>query len=371
MEEKYLTFSPYRSGLGNVIMSYECALAIAYITKRKLILPPRVYLTHITPGPKNTWPRFWDIFDQQITNSEFDIVPFFEHEEFKGKYKQMETYNSWFQNLDKAVDNCYVWQSLDKVYNLTGSKLCFVNGHDQYKDSEDFQNFSIERTIIDLDRPEKYLHFESNLFQSYWYLVYPGLPAERNKLKNKINKVVRYNQKYYNLFNNSIMSTIGPYNAVHVRRNDFFTQFGYSIKSIDDGVKLAAQLERVFDRGQPLYIATDEKDPAFFEPVRQLYSKLYFNSDLAGDFTSLERALLDQIICSRAELFYGIQNSTFSRRINVMRGLEGRIARDNIGINNLDNPWPEGGSFPWHKRHDKDWSWNMSSYLQWTHEDVS
>jgi len=371
MDEKYLAFTPYRSGLGNVIMSYECALAFAYITKRKLILPPKFYLTHITPYPKKNFAPIWDIFNEKVTKEEFDIVDFYDHEEFKGNYRRLETDRSWFENLPKFSEDCYEWIAPDRQYNLTSSNLCFVNNADQYKDSEDFKKFLYERVVIDLDRPEKYLLFESNLFQNFWYMIYPGGPAERNKLKDKVNRVMRYQQKYYHMFHNTIMSKIGPYNAVHVRRNDFFVQFSYSIQSVDDGQKLASQLERVFDTGKPLYIATDEKDLSFFDPVRKLYPKIYFNADLGDQYSKLEQAILDQIICTRAEEFYGIQNSTFSRRINVMRGLEGRVARDNMGINNLDNPWVEEGFFPWHKRGEKVWSWNQSAYLQWTKEDVS
>ena len=45
---KYISFSPYYSGLANVIMSYEMLFAAAYLTKRKVILPPDVWLLFIS-----------------------------------------------------------------------------------------------------------------------------------------------------------------------------------------------------------------------------------------------------------------------------------------------------------------------------------
>ena len=373
MDEKYLAFGPYRSGLSNVIMSFECALALAHITKRKLIPGPTLHLTHIKSHEKEVNYGWWDLFDESIAKQEFDLVEYYDHPEFAGKFDQIQTTWSWFEHLPKVVDDCYNWKvdNGGSPYFMTGSNLCFVSELWRYKDSEDFKLFAADRTVIDCNWSNKYLLFENNLFQHYWYLVYPGAAAERNKLKNKINRVIRYKQEYYDNFENSLMNHIGSYNAVHVRRNDFFIQFSYSLKTVDDSDKLLKELLRVFDTDKPLYIATDEADPAFFEPIKKAYKHVYFNSDIQGNYSSLERAILDQIICSRADEFYGIQNSTFTKRINIMRGLEGRTARDNMGINNLDQPGLEQGYFPWNLRHDKQWSWNMSSYLQWTQENVS
>jgi hypothetical protein len=373
MNEKYLAFGPYRSGLGNVIMSYECALAIAHITNRKLILPPTLHLTHIKAHSKEINHSLWDLFDEAATRQEFDIEDYHSHPNFQGKFEQMQTSYSWFENLPNVVSDCYNWKvdPGESVYWMTGSSICFVSELWRHKDSEDFKLFAGNRRIIDANWDYKYLLFENNLFQNYWYIVYPGGPAERNKLKNKVNKAIRYKQSFYDTFENSLMNRIGPYNAVHVRRNDFFIQFSYSLRTVDEGRKLLSQLLRVFDPNKPLYIATDESNSSFFDPVRQVFKSLYFISDIQGDYTNLDKAILDQIICSRADEFYGIKNSTFTRRINVMRGLEGRTARDNTGINALDEVEPEQGFFPWNHRPDKQWSWNMSSYLQWTQEHVS
>lgn len=373
MNEKYLAYSPYRSGLGNVIMSYECALALASITNRRLLLAPTAHLTHIKAHRKEINHSFWDLFDETITKQEFDIADYHTHADFQGKFEQLQTDFSWFENLPNITNDCYNWKPdpRETVYYMTGSNICFVNELWRYKDTEDFKLFTGPRRIIDVNWSHKYLLFENNLFQNYWYMIYPGGPKERNQLKNKINKVIRYKQSFYDKFEASLMNRIGPYNAVHVRRGDFFIQFGYSIRTVDEGHKLLEQLLRVYDPGKPLYIATDESDSSFFDPVKQVFKSVYFINNIAGELSELDRAVLDQIICSRADEFYGIKNSTFTRRINVMRGLEGRLARDNMGINELDNPESEQGFFPWNNRHDKQWSWNMSSYLQWTQEHVS
>lgn len=371
MHEKYFVFEPWRGGLGNVIMSYECALALGYITKRKIIIPPTVHLGHISYGDKEQEPRYWDLFDEETTKKEFDIVEYFNHDEFKNEYQKLQKTFSWINDIDQIFSDSYSWITNDNIYQATGSHICFVHNQSDYDSLEDFKKFSAERKIIDLNRPEKYLIFNKNLFQNFWYMIYPGLAAERNLLKRKINSAVKYHKKYYDLFDKSPMKGVGNYNAVHVRRNDFFVQFAYALKTVDQSEKLVQQLLRVFDTKVPLYITTDEKDLTFFDEVKKLYKEVYISTGMHSNLNALETALLDQIICSRANIFYGTQNSTYSRRINIMRGLENRAAHDNMGINNLDNPSVECGYFPWLERHDRQWSWNSSAYLQWTYENES
>lgn len=355
-------------------MSYECALALSYITNRKLLLAPTLHITHICVNAKETGHTFWDLFDESITRQEFNIEDYYSHELFQDKFEQMQTYYSWFENLPSIVEDCYSWKPGpgEGVYHMTGSNICFVNDPTQYQD-EDFKSFLCNRKAIDVNCSQQYLLFENNLFQHFWYLIYPGGSIERNKLKDKINRVVRYKQKFYDMFMSSIMNHIGAYNAVHVRRNDFFIQFGYSLQSVDQGDKLLTQLLRVFDPKKPLYIATDETDLSFFNPVREVFKDLYFIDDIGIQLSKLDRAILDQIICSKADDFYGTRNSTFSKRINVMRGVEGRIVHDNTGINFLDDGDREleEGAFPWNSIYNKEWAWNRSSYLQWTQENVS
>ena len=53
---KYISFSPYFSGLANIIMSYEIFLSIAAITGRKVILPPDCWMLFICESQnKKDW----------------------------------------------------------------------------------------------------------------------------------------------------------------------------------------------------------------------------------------------------------------------------------------------------------------------------
>lgn len=373
MTERYLAVTPYRSGLGNVIMSYECALAIAHITGRKLILPPTVFLYLINYGNKESQHSLWDIFDRDATDELFEIADYWSVPEFSNKHNQIQTDKSWLENIKLITDDYYriTFPDGDTKFKLSHGRLCFVNNIQQYIDDQDYVKFTSSREILDLDRPEKFLHFENNLFQNYWFITYPGGPQDRNQLKQKINTVTKYRKYYYDLFDNTLMATLSKYNAVHIRRNDFAQQFHKSISSIDSGEKLLGQLVRVFDTNKPLYIATDEKNPDFFDRVRKVYKNIYFLKEvITKKLTLLESAILEQIICSKAEIFYGITTSTFSRRIHVMRGIDGRATTDNTGINDLNYRVSETSNMPWTLRSDKEWVWSRSPYIQWTMESV-
>lgn len=370
MNKQYLTFAPYRSGLCNVIMCYEMAFALAHITNRTIIIPPTTYLTHITShGPKEDWGDIFYIFDFYEAKKLFDIVDIRDHEEFKPFLDKIGSWNSWTVNITDRVKDIFCWKKSPATgpYNLTDDGICFVNDPNRYN-NEDFVNFISGRRIIDVNKTEKYLHFENNLFQHYWYLTYAGGPKERNELKRKINKTFRYNNKFYNSVLEAV--TISDYNAVHIRRgppNDFLFQFGYSLNTVNTSEKLANEIDKLFPADLPLYIASDESDRSFFDILKRKY-KIYFFEDFFQNQSKLETAVLEQIICSRANIFVGTANSTYSKRIQVMRGIDGLPATDYMGINDIVDNYEIDSPYPWAYRDYKRWSWNSSSYIQWRME---
>lgn len=360
---KYLIFSPFRSGLANVLMSYELAFAIAHITNRTLVLPPTTYLTHITDGGKEQWPSIWELFDK--SNNEFDTIELSEYTELK----DLGNYFSWFAKADSMIEDCYSPPEIPHNTPLANANFCVVNNFDNLKDNEDFKNFAGTRQIIDLNRLEKYIYIENSLFQHYWFWVYAGDANQRNLLKTKMNKLFRYKQSYYDLVNKAV--NIGKYNAIHVRRGDFFIQYGKSLESINTEDKLLTQVEKLLDPSIPLYIATDEPNKDFFNEVAKKY-KILFIDDFFKDLSKLDCAILEQIICSQAEQFEGTIPSTYTKRINIMRGLDGKLAEDYTGVNKIVTKSPEMDSpLPWTIEPRNLWGWNMSSHPQWTQENVS
>jgi len=100
MEKKYISFSPYFSGLSNVIMSYEIAFAISYITGRTLILPPKTWLLFISEGQNlENFSDIWQVFDKDLVMSEFNCVDQKDVPEFKEHLIQIRGEKSFTENI--------------------------------------------------------------------------------------------------------------------------------------------------------------------------------------------------------------------------------------------------------------------------------
>lgn len=385
---KYISFAPYYSGLSNVIMCYECAFAIAYITKRKLVLPPNVWCLFISEGfsPEN-YIDLWEVFDKKTILQEFDCIDFYKVPEFKGKYVKMDGHGknvlhpSYTFNLEKTIPGSKSIKFLkyyenqneikeddDKLVTISETSQV-ITGKEYDVNDLDFQDFAQNRVSLDLSKfDDQILHFENNLFGHYWYSIYPGDEDERNKMKSKINKCFKYNDRIYYL-SEKVSKVLGTYNAIHVRRCDFLDTQTSSLEPVSTPEKLKSMVEIFFEHDIPLYISTDETDKSFFDELRKTY-KIYFYEDFGYELNKLDSAVVEQTICSKAKKFYGTYNSTYTKRINVMRGLDGKQSEDDMGVNYypFENRQDVITCNPWKFSPNKRWEWNSSSHPQWKTE---
>jgi len=118
------------------------------------------------------------------------------------------------------------------------------------------------------------------------------------------------------------------YNCIHVRRSGGHT--GPDRKHVSTYYKQHLQK---FDKSTPLYIATDEKDKEWFEPLRTEFGfkELYYWRDLNQDIVERELSFypetmagditgfIEQLICADATKFEGSHASTFSVAIKKFR----------------------------------------------------
>ena len=374
---KYISFSPYYSGFSNIIMCYECAFAIAYITKRTLILPPNAWCLFISKSHSpEDYIDIWEVFDKDYVMSQFGCIDFFKVPEFKGKYLMMDghsdlNYPSYTKNISKSMSEVkriifskkYDYE--DGVDALASSNDVITNS--DYENDLDFEDFSQGRDKLNLSKFEdsKIIHFENNLFGHYWYSIYPGNEDERNKMKKIINRCFRYNDRIYNL-SSKVSERLGEYNAIHVRRSDFLQTQTKSLEPVSNPEKLANMVRIFFSNDIPIYISTDETDKSFFDELRKVYN-IFFYEDFDYKLNELDKVAVEQTICSQAKTFYGTFNSTFTKRINVMRGIEGKQSEDDMGINYypFENRQDVITSNPWKMTNNKFWEWNNSSHPQW------
>lgn len=368
MENKYISFSPCFSGLSNVIMSYEVAFAISYITNRKIILPPKTWISHI-----EKFVDIWEIFDLDVVKSEFKCVEFEEVPEIKKNIDDIKSDRSYTQYITRYVKDLYDVKFTDGNDNHCLYTCDILFSGKQYN-TQDFKNFIgtvKKRRIVYLDIPDKFIHFEGNLFGSFWYHVYPGNSFKRDELKRKINKSFRYKKKFYDMSEN-VVKKIGEYNALHIRRGDFLSVRNSDyLDSINDVERILERILPILSNDIPLYISTDETNLDFFEPLKKHY-KINFYEDFDYITNDLERAVLEQVICSNANDFYGTWLSTYTKRINIMRGCDGKYAPDWKAYNH-DPPISEipkiDSPFPWNFMSDGKWHWTDSYHPQWTFEE--
>lgn len=372
MENKYVSFSPYFSGLSNVIMSYELALAISYITGRTLILPPKTWLLFISKSQNFVdFSDIWEIFDKPLVKSEFNCVEFEDVPEIGGVMSHIAGENSFTKNISSYVFDLKEIFFSD-VKNSTISECHMVLHNGSIEDQKDFENFSSNRAVLSLDCDNKFIHFENNLFGIFWYNIYPGNSEKRNELKRKINKCLRYKKKYYDM-GEQVKNKIGPYNALHIRRGDFIHARPEISDKINSPHNIMEKILSLFPCNIPIYISTDEQDLRFFDRLRSIYKVYFFNDfvDQFGEINDLDKAVLEQVICYGAEEFYGTSLSTYSKRINVMRGCDKKSAYDWKSWDQYSddlNTEKSKSSIPWNLNGNKLWQWSDSYHPQWTYE---
>ena len=108
------------------------------------------------------------------------------------------------------------------------------------------------------------------------------------------------------------------FDTMHIRRGDF--QFK------DTRVSAEEILETTKEYMKPnttIYIATDEKDKSFFDPFKQHGYDVYFLDDFLGllqDVNTNYYGMIDQLISTRGDQFWGCWFSTFTGYIMRLRG---------------------------------------------------
>jgi hypothetical protein len=366
---KYVLFEPYPAGLNNVLISYEIATAISILTNRTLILPPKIFIyLHSEPFQRNTFVDFWSIFDKDNFKSQINCIDFLEVSEICNNYNELGGTTKYKYSNTKHAPNILQDLKNIKFFNdnlLNNSHQILINN---ISNQEDFNNFSQGRAILDLSKIDnKFIHFEQNLFGYYWYHIYSPSENERNNLKYRVNNVFKYKSYFYELAA-KVLYKIGPYNAIHVRRNDFTSQMRNDILSINTPILLKNAAKNFFSNDLPLYISTDEEDKSFFDELKKEY-KIFFYEDFNFNINNLERAIVEQIVCLNADKFHGTFPSTFSKRINIMRGLNNKQADDHIHLNTSFSNCDTSIANPWKQAPDTIWQWSDSCHPQWKYEE--
>jgi hypothetical protein len=128
----------------------------------------------------------------------------------------------------------------------------------------------------------------------------------------------------------------GTYDAFHVRRGDF--QYKKTRVSAEE---LVAAAEAEVPKGRTVYVATDERQKDFFNPLKKHGWNLLFLDDFAdelGDINKNYYGMIDQLVASRSYALFGCWFSTFSGFIMRLRGYH---TQTNIDDSERDGPYAD------------------------------
>ena len=109
----------------------------------------------------------------------------------------------------------------------------------------------------------------------------------------------------------------GAFDTFHIRRGDF--QFKTTRIAAEEIVK---NTEAELTPNTTIFIATDERDKKFFQPLRDRYDIWFlddFKDELEGVNTNYY-GMIDQLVASKGRIFFGCFFSTFTGYINRIRG---------------------------------------------------
>ena len=117
------------------------------------------------------------------------------------------------------------------------------------------------------------------------------------------------------------------FSSLHIRRGDF--QYKEAKLSAQEWYNNTKEL---WQPNEVLYIATDEQNKTWFDPLAQHYELKFLDNykEIAG-LDKLDDSFLgvvDTIVASKGRLFVGTWFSTFSGYINRMRGYHGLSMKD-------------------------------------------
>uniref|UniRef100_A0A7S3P737 O-fucosyltransferase family protein n=1 Tax=Amphora coffeiformis TaxID=265554 RepID=A0A7S3P737_9STRA len=100
----------------------------------------------------------------------------------------------------------------------------------------------------------------------------------------------------------ALRKEFGDFDTFHIRRGDFqFKRTRIEAKEIYNNVK------DVLPEGRPLFIATDERDKKFFDPLKQHYEIRFLDDykHLLDGVNTNFYGMIDQLVASKGKLFFG------------------------------------------------------------------
>jgi len=365
-ETKYLSFVPDFGGWNNIRMGLETIIVLAAVTGRTLVLPPNAPL-YLLSADKKKERGFADFFP--LHSPEFlkkvSIISTEEFIEREGKengrfpvpvelqFKVNNAKKECFP-MKKADNSCFaVHEYFENVGNAAdiSNKRCLIfdvekfNGSspsdENQKKIDSFCGKSTPFFYSQELQQETLIHIrmtlDFRLLGHFYGIMLFTDPVSDNHFKRFVRDFLHYHDAIFCAAGKIVNSlqdmakerglsvdTSGSagFSTMHVRRGDFqYTEARISGKEWNNN------LQDVWLDDEIIYIATDEKNKTFFDPIAKHHSLMYlddfWDSAGLGDLDPNYMGMIDTIVASRGRTFSGTWFSTFTGYINRMRGYHG------------------------------------------------
>lgn len=304
--QKYVTFEPDVGGWNNIRMQMETVIVFAAATGRTLVLPPDQPFYLLDKGSKHqNAHHFSDFFPFDDIRRRVRVIEMNEFMSEVGLGGQLRINGSVayppenkteFSGTDRVDKNkmwdylratgfCPQWQPFKVFLYIPSSPTSessrsnsVVNGTSSAEERRRLMQFAGERQPVVYDykmHSEKLIHFISLpgkgyrlLTHFYTFLYFESVQQDKYH-KRFVRDFVRYVDVIFckaavmvaDLITNK--SHNGKYTSFHIRRGEL--QYKEVKISADD---LVANVGHVLPRNQTVFIATDEKNMSFFQPLR-------------------------------------------------------------------------------------------------------
>ena len=348
-ETKYVTFEPDHGGWNNIRMAMEVVLVYAYATGRTLVMPPRQGMYLLNKGDaKDNKLHFTDFFYLNRLREKLKII---EMEDF---LKIAQSGNFPEKPESTSLANRNLWNYLEQISHLPKLEpfkkcLIFQKKPDMAIDDHSVEEIENMKRFCGKREPIHYseeaqnaqvIHFKAGpdsyrVLSHFYTLEHFMDPILDNAVKRFVRNYIHYRDEVFCAAGRIIaamelLAGSKGYTAFHIRRGDLqFKEVKIPAAQIIDNIKDVSPPTDI------VYVATDERDPAYRQVIKDYYKG---NAWFLDDF--IEKVginklnpnyigMIEQIICSRSSLFIGTWFSTFTGYITRMRGYYGFDYRTN------------------------------------------
>jgi len=155
----------------------------------------------------------------------------------------------------------------------------------------------------------------------FWHLPY-SMPSYM-----KYRKYVKYQDKYYKDVD-TVLSSVEPYISIHWRQDDFLRIRPHVVMSKEQLVEDTIEKLKMHNVNK-VYVSTDCKDEEILKYIDEKLPTFKYKTAIEASLDTIEYAILESIVCSRAVYFTGTSASSYS--INIIG------ERMRIGYKDIDH----------------------------------